>query len=48
MLTVNDLTESERDMYEERSAIYEFDANLSKREAEHKALEEVEKKRELF
>lgn len=42
------LTENERDAYEERSAIYEYDAGLSRREAEHKALADIEKKRRLI
>ena len=44
----DDLTENERDAYEERSAIYEFDANLSRYEAERRAMKEVEKKRRLM
>lgn len=43
-----DLTELERDMYEERAAIYEYDAGLPRREAERKALRDIEKKRRLL
>lgn len=48
MLTPDDLTDMERDEYEERAAIYEFDANMTRREAEMRALEEIEKKRKLL
>ena len=44
----DDLTDNERDMYEERAAIYEYDAGLSRREAERKALDDIEKKRRLL
>ena len=47
MLNPSDLTENERDAYEERAAIYEYDANMSRREAERKALQDIEKKRRL-
>ncbi len=48
MLDVDDLTENERDAYEERAAIMEYDANLSRYEAERRAMKEVEKKRRLM
>jgi len=44
----DDLTENERDAYEERSAIMEYDANLSRYEAERKALQDIEKRRKLI
>ena len=47
MITPSDLTEPELDWYEERAAIYEYDANMSRREAEVKALKDIEKKRRL-
>lgn len=47
MLAPSDLTEAELDWYEERAAIYEYDANMSRREAERKALQDIEKKRRL-
>lgn len=47
MLNPSDLTETELDWYEERAAIYEFDAGMSRREAERKALQDIEKKRRL-
>ncbi len=43
----DDLTDNERDYFEERSAIMEFDANLPRYEAERRAMKEVEKKRRL-
>jgi len=46
-MTLDDLTENERDAYEERSAIYEFDANMSRREAERKAMQDIERRRSL-
>ncbi|OPY83267.1 MAG: hypothetical protein A4E65_00652 [Syntrophorhabdus sp. PtaU1.Bin153] len=46
-MTLDDLTENERDAYEERAAIYEFDANMSRREADRKAMQDIEKKRRL-
>jgi hypothetical protein len=42
------MTENEQDYYEERAAILEYDAGLSRYEAEHKAMQEVENKRTLF
>ncbi|MEN6320726.1 MAG: hypothetical protein ABFD82_18460 [Syntrophaceae bacterium] len=48
MLDLKDLSPEERDFYEERAAILEYDANLTRREAERVAMVEVEKKRELF
>lgn len=42
------MTENEQDYYEERAAIFQYDANLSRYEAEHKAMQEVEAKRTLF
>jgi hypothetical protein len=44
----DNMTENEQDYYEERAAILEFDAGLSRYEAEHKAMQEVEAKRTLF
>jgi hypothetical protein len=43
-----DLSELERDAYEERAAILEFDANLSRYEAERRAFNEIEKQRRLI
>lgn len=47
MITPDDLTDIERDWYNERAAIYEFDAGMTRREAERKALQDIEKKRRL-
>ena len=44
----DDLTENERDAYEERAGILEFDANLTRYEAERRAMKEVMTKREIF
>lgn len=44
----DDLTENERDAYEERASIYEFDANLPRIQAERKALQDIEKRRKLI
>lgn len=46
-MTPDDLTDNERDAYEERAAIMEFDANFTRREAERRAMQEVMKRREL-
>jgi len=48
-LEVKDLSENERDFFEERAAIME-EANkgMSRWEADKRALEEVERKRKLF
>ena len=43
----DDLTENERDAYEERSAIMEYDANLSRYEADRRAMKAVMDKRKL-
>jgi len=49
MIEVKDLTvPDERDAFDELAGKLEFDANLTKREAERKALEFIQKKRELF
>lgn len=48
MLTLTDLTEKEEEIYEERAAIMEYDANMTRREAEMRALEEIERKRRLI
>lgn len=48
MIMVSDLTDLELDAFEERAAILEYDAGLSRYEAEHKAMQEVEAKRTLF
>jgi hypothetical protein len=48
MFDPSDLTENERDAYEERAAIYEFDAGLSRIQAERKALQDIEKRRKLI
>ncbi len=48
MITPSALTENERDAYEERAAIMEYDANLSRYEAERRAMKAVEAKRNLF
>lgn len=44
----DDLTENERDAYEERSAIYEFDGNITRYEAEKRAMKAVMDKRRLI
>lgn len=43
----DDLTENERDAFEERAAIYEFDANMTRWEAERRATQDIEKRRRL-
>lgn len=48
MLTVADLTEKEEEIYQERAGIMEFDGNMTRMEAEMRALEEIEKKRKLL
>ena len=48
MLAPSDLTETELDWYEERAAIYEYDANLSRYEAERRAMKEVMDRRKLI
>lgn len=40
-MTVDDLTEDQRFLYEERAAILEYEANMSRQEAEERALQEV-------
>lgn len=45
MLTVNDLTPDELDYWSERSAIYEFDGNMSREAAEKMAMISVEARR---
>jgi hypothetical protein len=48
-LEVKDLSENERDFFEERAAIMEEgNKGMTRREAERRALLEVEKKRKLF
>jgi len=44
----DDLTENERDAYEERSAIMGYDANLSRYEAERRAMKAVMDRRKLI
>ena len=41
-------SENEIDYFRERAAIMEYDANLSRYEAERRAMKEVEKKRRLM
>ena len=48
MLDVDDLTENELDAYEERAAIMEYDANLSRYEAERRAMKAVMDRRKLI
>jgi hypothetical protein len=48
MLTVADLTEKEEEIYQERAAIMEYDGNMTRREAEMRALDEIERKRRLI
>jgi hypothetical protein len=48
VIMVSDLTDLELDAFEERAAILEYDAGLSRYEAEHKAMQEVEDKRRLI
>lgn len=36
-----ELTEKEKELYEERAAIIEYDAGLTRKEAEQKAMEEI-------
>jgi hypothetical protein len=47
-MTLDDLTENERDAYEERSAIMGYDANLSRYEAERRAMKAVMDRRKLI
>jgi len=47
MFDPSDLTENERDAYEERAAILEYDANLSRYEAERRAMKAVMDRRKL-
>ena len=46
MLTVADLTEDELDYFRERSAIYEFDGNMTRPQAEQMAMISVEARRD--
>jgi hypothetical protein len=48
VLDVDDLTENELDAYEERAAIMEYDANLSRYEAERRAMKAVMDRRKLI
>ena len=48
MITPSDLTEPELDWYEERAAIIEYDANLSRYEAERRAMKAVMDRRRLI
>lgn len=41
MIDLPDMTDKQLDAYEERAAILEYDANMSRPEAEYKALEMV-------
>jgi len=43
-----DLNDYEIDYFEERAAIMEFDANMTRREAEQRAYQEVLRKRRLI
>jgi len=45
MISKSDLTESERYDFGERAAIYEFDANIPRPEAERLALIDIENRR---
>ena len=47
-MTLDDLTENERDAYEERAGILEFDANLTQYEAERRAMKAVMDRRKLI
>jgi hypothetical protein len=47
-MTLDDLTDNERDAYEERAAIYEFDGGFTRFEAERRALRDIEEKRRLI
>jgi len=48
-MNLEDLTENERDFFEERAAIIEEgNKGMTRREADRRALEEVEKRRKLF
>jgi hypothetical protein len=47
MIDPSDLTENERDAYEERAAIIEFDGNVPRREAERRAMKAVMDKRKI-
>jgi hypothetical protein len=48
LITVEDLSLAEREIYEERSAIMEFDGRLPQYLlAERRALEEIERKRRI-
>ena len=45
---IEGLTETEKEDYEERAAIMEFDGNMPRKEAERKALERILKLRNLY
>lgn len=45
-INLDDLTDYERELFEERAAIMEFDGGLERSEAERKALAEVIRRRE--
>jgi hypothetical protein len=47
MIRVEDLSPAEREIYEERAAIMEYDGHLSRYQAERKALDEIERKRRI-
>jgi hypothetical protein len=47
LITVGDLSPAEREIYEERAAIMEFDGRLPQYLAERRALEEIERKRRI-
>ncbi|MCD6377041.1 MAG: hypothetical protein J7L94_16060 [Caldisericaceae bacterium] len=42
------LNDFEQDWFEERAAIYEFDAGFSRRQAEWLAWQEIQQKREML
>lgn len=45
MLILEDLIEAEIDIWEERAAIREYDANMPRKDAERMALKDIERRR---
>lgn len=45
LIDIDDLTDYEREIYEERAAIMEFDGGLARPNAEREALAEVQRQR---
>jgi hypothetical protein len=40
-IDTSDLTDAQKEMFEERAAIYEYEANLTRDEAEQRAMSDV-------